>query len=142
MAFNFHNNAAALIIAAAKKSGLLGEVAKALCFIDKVPDPSFDCRACELLGDLADHFSELTDNTAVDDFVGQFHGPSCEGLPQYSEEELRPFFTVPFEVHVETNPPRFSIDFEKLYDDEKSKAVIKADQLRINYGMPSDPTAA
>ena len=58
MAHNFHSNAAALIIAAAKKSGLFDEIAEALCFIDKVPYPSFDCPACELLGNLADAFDE------------------------------------------------------------------------------------
>jgi hypothetical protein len=38
MATNFHSNAAALILAAAKQSGLLDEIARALCFIDKVPN--------------------------------------------------------------------------------------------------------
>ena len=47
MAHNFHCNAAALIIAAAKKSGLLDEIAEALCFIDKTENPSFDCRRPE-----------------------------------------------------------------------------------------------
>jgi hypothetical protein len=51
MAFNFHDNAAALILAAAKQSGLLDEVAEALCFLDKDPTQS-DCGACELLSDL------------------------------------------------------------------------------------------
>jgi hypothetical protein len=127
MAFNFHNNAAALIIVAAKQSGLLDEVARALCFIDRVPNPSFDCRACELLSDLADAFDDHVGGDSLADGVGQFHGPSWEGLPQYSEEELRPYFTVPFEVRVATNPPRFSIDFNKLYDAEKVKAALEVE---------------
>jgi hypothetical protein len=57
MAHNFHSNAAAMIIAAAKKSGLLDDVAEALCFLDKNPTQS-DCGACELLDDLADAFDE------------------------------------------------------------------------------------
>ena len=60
MAHNFHSNAAALIIAAAKQSGLLDEIARALCLCDKVPNPThMDCPACELLSDLADHFAAL-----------------------------------------------------------------------------------
>jgi hypothetical protein len=36
-----HTNATALIVATAKKSGLLREVAEALYFIDKYPNPTF-----------------------------------------------------------------------------------------------------
>jgi hypothetical protein len=126
MAHNFHTNAAALIIAAAKQSGLLDEIANALCFIDKVPNPSFDCRACELLSALTDAFDKhVGDDSLADDTVGQFHGESWEGFPQYSEEELRPYFSVPFETHVETDPPRFSIDFDSVYDAEKVKAALE-----------------
>jgi hypothetical protein len=112
MAHNFHSNAAALIIAAAKKSGLLDGIAEALCFIDKVPYPSFDCPACELLGNLADAFDEhaVLPNLTIE----QFYGEGVD-IPRYTEEELRPYFSVPFDVHVATTPPRFDIDFNKIF---------------------------
>jgi hypothetical protein len=60
--------------------------------------------------------------------VESFHGEGVE-IPQYSEEGVRSYFHVPFEVHVETAPPRFSINFDKLYDAEK--AVIQAPQAEM-----------
>jgi hypothetical protein len=129
MSYNFHDNAAALIVAAAKKSGLLDKVAAALCFIDKVPNPTqTDCRACELLSDLADRFDHLI--PVVDDTLRMFHGESLD-MPQYSEEELRPHFHVPFEGHTATIPPRFNIDFDHVYDDTEAKAVIEANVAKL-----------
>ena len=52
-------------------------------------------------------------------------------LSGYSEEELRPYFRVPFEMHVETKPPRFSIDFDKLYDAEAARAEMMR-RLAVN----------
>jgi hypothetical protein len=142
MAYNFHSNAAALILAAAKMSGLLDSVAEALRFIDKDCGPQSDCPACELLSYLTDAFVDVVDDDRVGASVEQFFGESWEGFPRYSEEELRPYFTIPFEVHVGTKPPRSSIDFDKVYDAGKAKAEIKAERLRIQYGMPPDPTSA
>ena len=49
MAYNFHYNAAALILAAAKLSGLLDHVAEALCFTTKTVVRNRIATACELL---------------------------------------------------------------------------------------------
>lgn len=111
--FNFHNSAVALIVAAAKKSGLLDSIAEALCFIDKVPNPSFDCRACELLDDLAEAFDEHAALPGIT--LEKFHGDGGANIPQYSEEELAPYFHVPFTVQTATTPPRFNIDFNKIF---------------------------
>ena len=113
MAHNFHSNAAALIIAAAKKSGLLDEIAEALCFIDKTENPSFDCRACELLDDLAEAFDEHAALPGIT--LEKFHGDGAANIPRYTEEELKPYFSVPFDVHVAATPPRFDIDFNKIF---------------------------
>ena len=51
--------------------------------------------------------------------------PTVAAFPHYTEEELRPYFTVPFEMHVETAPPRFSVNFERLYDIDFAKAEIE-----------------
>ena len=128
MKYGFHDNATALIVAAAKQSGLLDEVAEALCFLDKDPTQS-DCGACELLSDLADAFDEHAGFATST--LSQFYGPCWGGPPRYSEEELRPYFHVPFEVHTATMPPRFSIDFGKLYDAEKVKAVLEVEWVEF-----------
>jgi hypothetical protein len=87
-----HTNAAALIVAAAKESGLLQEVAGALCFIDKTPN-SLDaagCRACEMYERLAEAFDEhvlLPHSVLV-----TFHGdgvPDPDGM--YTADELAPY---------------------------------------------------
>jgi hypothetical protein len=140
MAFNFHDNAAALILAAAKQSGLSDEVARALCFIDKVPNPSFGCPACELLSALTDAFDgHVEDDSLADDTVGQFHGPSWEGFRRYTEEELRPYFTIPFEMHVETRPPRFS---DKLFDTDFAKAEIEAARVEFRKKIEANRGSA
>jgi hypothetical protein len=143
MAHNFYTNAAALIIAAAKQSGLLDEIANALCFIDKVPNPSFDCRACELLSALTDAFDKhVGDDSLADDTVGQFHGEAWEGFPRYTEEELRPYFSVPFETHVETRPPRFSVDFDRLYSADFAKAEIEAARVEFWQQIEANRSSA
>ena len=56
---NYHVNAAALIIAAAEKSGLLDDVAQALWFISKNRKPlGEDCPACEILETLTNDFEQ------------------------------------------------------------------------------------
>ena len=85
---NFHTNAAALIVAAAKKSGLLETVAETLCFIDKHPNPVVGCRACELRDALAGAFDAHICLPAIT--LESFYG---EGFctPPYSETELTPY---------------------------------------------------
>jgi hypothetical protein len=62
---NFHTDAAALILAAARKSGLLAEVAEALSFVNKHPNPSFGCAACDILEKLAEEFDDHACTTAL-----------------------------------------------------------------------------
>jgi hypothetical protein len=86
---NRHENAAALIVAAAKKSGLLNEVAEALCFIDKTSN-IFDCRACEIYERLAEAFDEHCCLAALT--LESFHGEGiCVG--PYTDAELTPYLT-------------------------------------------------
>ena len=125
---NFHNNAAALIIAAAKKSGFLDSVAEALCFTAKNENPWGDCPACELLDDLADAFDDYICLPVIT--LEKFYGEGAVN-PDYTEEELRSYFSVPFEIHVGTMPPRFSIDFDKVYDAAKAEAEVEAERAEL-----------
>jgi len=61
---------------------------------------------------------------------------------RYSEEELRPYFTVPFEARVGTNPPRFSIDFDKIYDADKAKAEIEAERAEFSRRLEANRGSA
>lgn len=86
---NFHNNAAALIIAAAKQSGLLRDVANALHH-NSVISGGVDCLACGVLQELTEEFGEHCIAPGWD-----FYGEGfC--IPEYSDEELRPYLQVPF----------------------------------------------
>ena len=90
--FNFHNNAAALIIAAAERSGLLNIVANALYVSNEYTGSVSGCFACNVLDELTEHFDEhfFLPNS---DFYG-------EGvvLPDYTDEQLRSYLEVPFEL--------------------------------------------
>jgi hypothetical protein len=77
---SFHNNAARLIISAAKESGLLESIAKALFFFDKthcdMPDGTTArefCGACTLRDDLVRAFNDHT-SLASDCVVGLYGG--------------------------------------------------------------------
>jgi hypothetical protein len=86
--FNYHNNAAALIIAAASQSGLLYEVANALHYSDTKPGGG--CLACGVLEELAVKFGEHCLAPGYD-----FYGEGfC--VPDYSNEVLRSYLRVPF----------------------------------------------
>ena len=99
---NCHSNAAALIIAAATKSGLLEEVARALYAFDNHYEPpsgvccNFNCGPCELLSDLADAFDAhacLPDRT--------WESLTCEGcavpVPE-SPERLATYTAIPLGI--------------------------------------------
>jgi hypothetical protein len=89
---DIHDNAAALIVAAAKKSGLLEEVAEALCFIDKTPN-SLDaagCRACELYERLAEAFDEHC--CLAQGVLATFHGDGVD-TGSFTADELKPYLT-------------------------------------------------
>ena len=114
MAYNFHSNAAALVIAAAKKSGLLdGQIAEALCFIDKTRNPLL----------IAGHVNRSTISPKLLTSMRRppvslwksLRGEGGANIPQYTEEELKPYFSIPFDVHVAAAPPRFDIDFNKIF---------------------------
>jgi hypothetical protein len=79
---NFHTDAAALIVAAARKSGLLADVAEALCIISKHPNPSFGCPACDILDKLADEFDDhvCTASIVIENRYG--------GIPQVTDDEV------------------------------------------------------
>ena len=83
-----HTNAAALIVAAAWKSGLLKEVAEALCFFDK-HQPPFDCAACGLYEKLAEAFDEHTGLTGI--FIEGFYCSEGLVIGGYTEAELAPY---------------------------------------------------
>ena len=74
-----HTNAAALILSAAGKSGLLDEVAKALCFFNTTPNPSAGCRACALRDALVGAFDECICTPAI--AVESFHGEGVSPPP-------------------------------------------------------------
>jgi hypothetical protein len=83
-----HNNAAALIIAAAEKSGLLRDVANALHYSSSSDNPV--CLACGVFEELTEQFGEYCTLPGYD-----FYGEGfC--ISEYSDEELRPYLYVPF----------------------------------------------
>jgi hypothetical protein len=86
--YSYHESAAGLIVAAAEKSGLLEEVAEALCFIDKHPNPAGDCRACELLDQLAEEFDAHTCLPGT--VIEGFHGDGI-AIGPFTETELAPY---------------------------------------------------
>jgi hypothetical protein len=92
MADNFHTNAAALIVAAAEKSGLLEAVAEALCFIKKHPLPTGECcnglcRACAIRDDLADRFDDHICSAPI--VLESFHGGGIAVGP-FTKDEIAP----------------------------------------------------
>ena len=100
--FNFHNNAGALILAAAERSGLLKEVAEFLHWHEKRDRfaegdrASATCLACYLLDDLTEAFDDHTGLPVH--IVEATYG---EGVGMYSETsagELKPFLLVPFQL--------------------------------------------
>jgi hypothetical protein len=89
--FDFHNNAAALIVAAAQRSGLRRDVANALrCSQDVSRDGS--CLACGVLDQLTENFGEHCGSPGYD-----FYGEGfC--VTQYTDAELESFLHVPFQL--------------------------------------------
>jgi hypothetical protein len=90
---NLHTNAAALIVSAAKKFGLLEAVAEALCFIEKQPLPAGECceglcRACAIRDDLADEFDGSICTPAI--VLEGFHGEGA-GIGPFTKDEIAPF---------------------------------------------------
>jgi hypothetical protein len=86
--FNYHNNAAALVITAAAQSGLLRDVANALHFSDT--NPGGGCLACGVLEELVEEFGEHCGLPGYDFYAEGF----C--VTDYSDEELRSYLRVPF----------------------------------------------
>jgi hypothetical protein len=85
------NNAAALIVAAAEKVGLLREVAEALCFFDKSAYPLFACRACALRDEIAEQLDDLICTPAL--VMENFHGEGFSPAPP-SDAELEPYLKI------------------------------------------------
>jgi hypothetical protein len=88
---NIHTSAAALIIAAAEKSGLLREVAEALCCFNQYKRQGFLCGPCMLRDDLADEFD--THVCFAAGLLENFYG---EGFtPFFSDAEVAPYLNSP-----------------------------------------------
>jgi len=92
MPMNYHYNAAALIIAAAEKSGLLRDVAQALRCADTGdgrPDGYLacadNCLACAVLEQLVDRFGDECRHPRAHHYGEDFE------LPKYSDAELAPY---------------------------------------------------
>jgi hypothetical protein len=88
-----HDNAAALIVAAAAKSGLLKEIGEALLFINKYPTLNGDCcncscRACELYERLAEAFDVHC--CLAQGVLASFHGDGVD-LDSFTADELAPY---------------------------------------------------
>ena len=83
-----HNNAAALIVAAAEKAGLLREVAEALCFFDKSANPL--C-ACALRDEIVEQLDDLICTPAL--VMESFHGEGFSPRPP-SDAELEPYLKI------------------------------------------------
>jgi hypothetical protein len=84
-----HQNAAALIIAAAMKSGLLDDVAQALCFAKQNGSNSVcHCIACEILETLAEDFDA---HSAAASLVIESYWGEGTGIGPFPEEELAKF---------------------------------------------------
>ena len=94
---NFHTSAAALIVAAAQKSGLLADVAEALCIVSKHPSPTSGCAACDILKRLADDFDEhvCTAGMLIEDRYG--------GFPEVTGDEVAAFLGIPDDAAQRTN---------------------------------------
>jgi hypothetical protein len=88
--FTIHNSAAALILAAAKTSGLLEDVAAVLCAFGQIPDTGATCRVCRLWEDLADAFDGVCPST-WEDIYGE---GSCTPWT-LSKEEIAPYMVTP-----------------------------------------------
>jgi hypothetical protein len=86
MTDNFHT-AAALIVSAAEKSGLLDDVAEALLFIDKRPIPEDD-RAGAIRDYFAGRFNEHICTPAS--IVEDFHGDGI-AIGPFTKDEIAPF---------------------------------------------------
>ena len=86
--YTFHDNAAALIVAAASQSGLLRDVANALRQSQEIHDSG--CLACGVLKELVENFGEYCSLPGYD-----FYGEGfC--VTEYPDAELAPFLRVPF----------------------------------------------
>jgi hypothetical protein len=87
---NYHTSAAAMVVAAAEKSGLLKEVAETLCFIDKNPGgpEAVMCRACMIRDDLAEAFDDHVCLPAIT--LEGIYGDGF-GLDPYTDAELAPY---------------------------------------------------
>lgn len=86
-----HNNAAALIVEAAEKAGLLREMAEALCFFDKSANPLFGCGACALRDEIAEQLDDLICTPAL--VMESFHGEGFSPAPP-SDAELEPYLKI------------------------------------------------
>ncbi len=85
---NHHTSAADVIVAAAKQSGLLNEVAEALCFIDKHGEIDHPGMACALYDELAEAFDDHTCLAVI--MIEGFYGEGfCFG--PFTEAELAPY---------------------------------------------------
>jgi hypothetical protein len=84
---NYHKSTAGLIIAAAEKSGLLADVAEALCFAAKHPG-AVECAACMILEKLADEFDAhvVTASCAIEDLYGE-----GVGIGSFTDADLAPY---------------------------------------------------
>ena len=99
---NYHTNAAALIVAAAARSGLLKDVAEALCFIDKTDNPTFGCRACGIVEELTEEFDNSIGTPAR--VIGIFHLDDNFYVGPFSEAELAPYLPEPNDMPREPFP--------------------------------------
>jgi hypothetical protein len=99
---NYHTSAAALIVAAAARSGLLKEVAEALRFIDKTDNPTFGCRACGIVEELTDKFVDLSGTPAS--VIEIFHLKHDVSVGPFTETELAPYLPEPDDMPREPYP--------------------------------------
>jgi hypothetical protein len=85
---NPHNTAAALIVAAARQSGLLHEIAEVLRYIDHTESPGM-CRTCALRDKLAEDFDEHAGLPAI--VREDFYGDGFDIGITYNDAELAPY---------------------------------------------------
>jgi hypothetical protein len=97
MGMTYHDNAAVLILAAAKRSGLLRDLANALRQSRDIPGDE-KCLACGVLDELTEEFGEECRDPGYDFF--------CEGfcVTQYPDAELTPYLDIPWELPPEQHP--------------------------------------
>jgi hypothetical protein len=89
--FDFHNNAAILIVAAAQRSRLLRDVANALRCSRDIPDGGAGlCLACGVLEELIENFGWHCGHPGYDFYSEGF----C--VTEYSGVELASYLHVPF----------------------------------------------